>query len=280
MTIKERELCLSSGNFSNLLKNLRARSKLSQHDLSISLSKSHRLFENVTQPMISHWEQGKNLPSFTRRVGVATFFNIDYKYSISEMSVLKRALKNEMFFDPHLTIYPLKVNKTEDLEWEVLDEATKVQIRHAFFVRHKDKLDDFLERKGLRHAKVKCYFHDNMLVGHVMYSLIDGVFYYICAAGMNSDIHSSVLAELENLCDVQVIEMHATIAVIKYLLLSIYGIVVSQTDTSVTYRFNKGDFFSNPYIKALFLKKQDFILLSYQNMIENNSVLIKDHSLG
>ncbi|MBY5944430.1 helix-turn-helix domain-containing protein [Photobacterium rosenbergii] len=289
MPYKDNGVCFSCDNFSNQLKKLRTRSKLSQHDLSIYLSKSHKLFENITQPMISNWEKGNNLPSLTRRVGVATYFNIDYSYSNSELNLLKRSSKNEMFYDPHLTIYPLKVNKTEDLDWEVLDEATKVQIRHAFFVRHKDKLDDFLERKGLRHAKVKCYYHDNMLVGHVMYSLIDGVFYYICAAGMNSDIHSSVLAELESLCDVQIIEMHATIPAIKYLLLSIYGVVVSQTESAVTYRFNKGDFFSNPYIKALFLKKQDFILLSYQSMLDNSSefgnginkdTMTTDHILG
>ena len=289
MCYTESDVCISCDNFPNSLRKLRASSKLSQHDLSISLSKSHKLFENINQPMISNWEKGNNLPSLTRRVGVATYFNVDYNYSNSELNILKRSLKNEMFYDPHLTIYPLKVNKTQDLDWEMLDEATKVQIRHAFFVRHKDKLDDFLERKGLRHAKVKCYYHDSMLVGHVMYSLIDGVFYYICAAGMNSDIHSSVLAELESLCDVQIIEMHATIPAIKYLLLSIYGVVVSQTETAVTYRLNKGDFFANPYIKALFLKKQDFILLSYQSMIDNSSefgndtnkdVMTKEHIFG
>lgn len=258
MSYNESDVCISCDNFPNLLRKLRTNSKLSQHDLSISLSKSHKLFENINQPMISNWEKGNNLPSLTRRVGVATYFNVDYCYSNSELNILKRSLKNEMFYDPHLTIYPIRINNTQDLDWEALDEVTKIKIRHAFFVRHKDKLDAFLARKHLRHAKVKCYYHDNMLVGHVMYSLIDDVFYYICAAGMNSDIHSHVLTDLEKLCDVKVIEMHATIPVIKHLLLSIYGVAVSKTDAAVTYRFNKVDFFFKSLHKSLILKKARF----------------------
>lgn len=255
-------------NFSYLLKIYRKQREISQYDLSTSLSISHDIFKNVTQSMISLWENGKCLPSLTRRVGIATFFNVGYHYATFEVALLKRSLKNEFFYDPHLTIYPIVITHVENVRWLDVTGNMREQIQHAFSVRHRGNLDVFLKDRELLDVKVRCYFYGDMLVGHVLYNIKDDIFHYICAAGINADIHAKVLFDMKDLCTAKTIYMPATIPAIKYFLMSIYGTKVGGNDTTIIYAFDKCDFFSNPYVKALFIKKQEFILLCYQVHID------------
>ncbi|MGF1682770.1 helix-turn-helix domain-containing protein [Photobacterium minamisatsumaniensis] len=267
--IKSASCDFSYDNFSCLLKSHRNNNKLSQQELSLSLSINHDVFENVTQSMVSQWENGKNLPSLMRRVGIATYFNVNYHYANFELVLLKRSLKNEMFYDPHIIIYPIRVTHTENIKWNNAKSNIKEQIQHAFSVRHRGCLGDFINHRELSDVKIRCYYYDNMLVGHILYCINDGVFHYICAAGMNANIHAKVLFDMKGLCSTKTVYMPATIPAIKYFLMSIYGVEICRLDTTIIYSFNMERFFSNPYVKALFVKNQDFILLSYQVYIDN-----------
>ena len=84
---------MNKENFSERLKELREERQLSQEELADVLSNSHRAFSGVNQVMISQWERGKTTPSFVRRVGLASFFQVEYDFSVEEMSQVKSATK-------------------------------------------------------------------------------------------------------------------------------------------------------------------------------------------
>lgn len=85
---------MNKDNFPIELKRLRESASISQEEFSELLSNSHRAFFGVNQVMVSQWERAKTLPSFVRRLGIASFFQVDYDFSVEEMVQVKAATKN------------------------------------------------------------------------------------------------------------------------------------------------------------------------------------------
>ena len=75
---------MNKDNFPIELKRLRESASISQEEFSELLSNSHRAFFGVNQVMVSQWERAKTLPSFVRRLGIASFFQADYDFSVEE----------------------------------------------------------------------------------------------------------------------------------------------------------------------------------------------------
>lgn len=85
---------MNKENFPIELKRLRESLSISQEEFAELLSNSHRVFSGVNQVMVSQWERVKTLPSFVRRLGIASFFQVDYDFSVEEMVQVKAATKN------------------------------------------------------------------------------------------------------------------------------------------------------------------------------------------
>ncbi len=85
---------MNKENFPIELKRLRESLSISQEEFAELLSNSHRAFFGVNQVMVSQWERAKTLPSFVRRLGIASFFQVDYDFSVEEMVQVKAATKN------------------------------------------------------------------------------------------------------------------------------------------------------------------------------------------
>ncbi|MDD1823442.1 helix-turn-helix domain-containing protein [Photobacterium sp. ZSDE20] len=173
---------MDKSNFAQKLKYLREDKALSQEEFAELLSHSHRAFSGVNQVMVSQWERAKTLPSFVRRLGIASFFQIDYDFSVEEMVQVKAATKNvERPFSVDIG-YDYEVTSVESYSMGTLPakRLKSIQIMHQ-----KTYGKDFIEvSKHLGVIKedmqVLCFLFEGVIIGHVVY---DGLSKMLCSVG-------------------------------------------------------------------------------------------------
>ncbi|MEZ9153160.1 helix-turn-helix transcriptional regulator [Vibrio sp. 10N.222.52.C3] len=173
---------MNKENFPEELKRLREAASISQEEFAELLSHSHRAFSGVNQVMVSQWERAKTVPSFVRRLGIASFFQLDYDFSVEEMVQVKAATKNvERPFSVDIG-YDYEVTSVESYSMGTLPakRLKSIQIMHQ-----KTYGKDFIEvSKHLGVIKedmqVLCFLFEGVIIGHVVY---DGLSKMLCSVG-------------------------------------------------------------------------------------------------
>jgi transcriptional regulator with XRE-family HTH domain len=173
---------MDKSNFAQELKCLREEKALSQEELAELLSHSHRAFSGVNQVMVSQWERAKTLPSFVRRLGIASFFQVDYDFSVEEMVQVKAATKNaERPFSVDIG-YDYEITSVESCNIAALSGK---KLRSIQGMHQKTYGNDFIEvsqHLGVKSEdmEVLCFLYDGVIIGHVVY---DGVSKMLCSVG-------------------------------------------------------------------------------------------------
>ena len=180
---------MDKSNFAQKLKYLREEKALSQEEFAELLSHSHRAFSGVNQVMVSQWERAKTLPSFVRRLGIASFFQVDYDFSFEEMVQVKAATKNaERPFSVD-TGYDYEVTSIES---HSLSSLPAKRLKSIQGTHQKIYGKDFIEvasHLGVKREdmQVLCFLYEGVIIGHVAY---DGVSKMLCSVGAVSIVDS------------------------------------------------------------------------------------------
>ncbi|MDK9737360.1 helix-turn-helix domain-containing protein [Vibrio sp. D404a] len=167
-------------NFAQELKRLREEKALSQEEMADILATSHRAFSGVNQVMVSQWERGKTLPSFVRRLGIASFFQREYQFSVDEMVHVKAATKlMETRFNIDIG-YDYHITSVEATDFSALSgERTKsIQNMHQKLYGH-----DFIQVSRqlgveLENMKALSFLYNGVIIGHVIY---DSASHLLCS---------------------------------------------------------------------------------------------------
>ncbi len=162
---------MNKENFSDKLKLLREQLGASQEELADVLAKSHRAFKGVNQVMLSQWERGKTQPSFVRRLGIASFFQQDYDFSIEEMVQVKAATKlmdKPFNFD---IAYDYKIGAVETYKLADIPDERLHLIRSMHSKLYGRDFIETAKRLGVPSSDmlVMCFLCENLMIGHVVY---------------------------------------------------------------------------------------------------------------
>ncbi|NOH62502.1 helix-turn-helix transcriptional regulator [Vibrio sp. RE88] len=177
---------MNKENFSERLKQLREERQLSQEELADLLSNSHRAFSGVNQVMISQWERGKTTPSFVRRVGLASFFQVEYDFSVDEMTQVKAAIKlmNRPFNSD--VAYDYEVTHVDTYSFSSLPtkELGLIRSLHTKLYGY-----DFLattQQLGFSQDNIVviCFRSEGLLVGHFAYDKTSNMFLSLGASSI------------------------------------------------------------------------------------------------
>ena len=169
-------------NFSQELKRLREEHPLSQEELAEVLSTSHRAFSGVNQVAVSQWERGKTLPSFVRRLGIASFFQQEYEFSVDEMIQVKAATKKmDRPFNVDIG-YDYKVTSVESYNMSSLPVKRLKSIQGMHLKTYGKDFIEVAQQLGVKKEdmQVLCFLFEGVIIGHVVY---DGVSKMLCSVG-------------------------------------------------------------------------------------------------
>ncbi|MCC2522004.1 helix-turn-helix domain-containing protein [Vibrio coralliilyticus] len=177
---------MNKENFSKRLKDLREERQLSQEELADVLSNSHRAFSGVNQVMISQWERGKTTPSFVRRVGLASFFQVEYDFSVEEMSQVKSATKlmNRPFNSD--VAYDYEITQVDTYNFSSLPEKELALIRSMHAKLYGFDFLDTTQRFGFSREGIVviCFRSEGLLVGHFAYTTEANMFLSLGASSI------------------------------------------------------------------------------------------------
>lgn len=169
-------------NFSQELKRLREEHPLSQEELAEVLSTSHRAFSGVNQVAVSQWERGKTLPSFVRRLGIASFFQQEYEFSVDEMIQVKAATKKmDRPFNVDIG-YDYEVTSVESYNMSSLPVKRLKSIQGMHLKTYGKDFIEVALQLGVKKEdmQVFCFLFEGVIIGHVVY---DGVSKMLCSVG-------------------------------------------------------------------------------------------------
>ncbi|WP_333003116.1 helix-turn-helix transcriptional regulator [Vibrio coralliilyticus] len=162
---------MDKDNFNITLKQLREERKLSQGELADVLSNSHRAFSGINQVMVSHWERAKATPSFVRRIGLASFFQVDYNFSIDEMAQLKPAMRLMSRPVNNTIAYDYNITDVVSYSFHSLPEFDLQMIQSMHVKLYGVDFNYLIKKAGfsLEEITVICFQHKGLLIGHFAY---------------------------------------------------------------------------------------------------------------
>jgi transcriptional regulator with XRE-family HTH domain len=173
---------MNKENFPIELKRLRESISISQEEFAELLSNSHRAFLGVNQVMVSQWERAKTLPSFVRRLGIASFFQVDYDFSVEEMVQVKAATKNvERPFSIDIG-YDYEVTSVESYNMGALPAKRLKSIQGMHLKTYGKDFIEVSQHLGVKKEdmQVLCFLFEGVIIGHVVY---DGLSKMLCSVG-------------------------------------------------------------------------------------------------
>ncbi|NRB68958.1 MAG: helix-turn-helix transcriptional regulator [Vibrio sp.] len=160
------------------LKSLRQKHSLSQEQLALSLSSSHRSFSGVNQAMISQWEAGKRKPSLVRRLGIASFFQTSYEFSLEELKHAKPVENqiNRIYNSSYIYNYQITSIESSNLNDTPLERLSLIESLHIKTSVYDMQflIDKFsIDRNDIM---VICFLSENLLIGHFIYDKKKNIF--------------------------------------------------------------------------------------------------------
>lgn len=164
--------------FHKHLKSLRQDHSLSQEQLASCLSSSHRAFFGVNQAMISQWEGGKRKPSLVRRLGIASFFQTPYEFSLEELKHVKPVEKqiNSIYNTSYIYNYEVTSIESSNLNDTPVERLALIQSLHVQTSVYDMQflIDKFsIDRNDI---VVVCFISENLLIGHFIYDRKRNIF--------------------------------------------------------------------------------------------------------
>ncbi|MCG9630440.1 MULTISPECIES: helix-turn-helix transcriptional regulator [unclassified Vibrio] len=189
---------MDKSNFAQELKCLREEKALSQEELADILSTSHRAFSGINQVMVSQWERGKTLPSFVRRLGIASFFQREYEFSVDEMVHVKGASK---LMDTRFNIdigYDYHITSVESTDVSALSDERLSSIKNMHQKLYGQDFIKVSSQLGIELANMKalCFLYNGVIIGHVIY---DGASKMLCSlAAVSVTIRRKIFDDLAN----------------------------------------------------------------------------------
>ncbi|MGY3571252.1 helix-turn-helix transcriptional regulator [Vibrio paucivorans] len=173
---------MNKDNFSHRLKELREQKQLSQEELVEVLSQSHRAFLGVNQVTVSQWERGKTIPSFVRRLGLASFFKVDYDFSVDEMGRVKSASKlMDKVFNQD-AVYDYQISHVEHATYADADPQRLALMCALHKKLYGQDIGQIIERMSFSPASVVVlsFMCESVILGHVIY---DGATHTLLSVG-------------------------------------------------------------------------------------------------
>ncbi|WDE08745.1 helix-turn-helix transcriptional regulator [Thalassomonas viridans] len=158
-------------SFPEDIKKLREEKNISQEEMAYLLSSSHRAFSGVNQVMLSHWERAKMLPSFVRRIGMASFFHVSYDFSTEEVLTVKSLSKLMNIPINHDVGYNFKISSVKHYDFDdapdfILSSVGKVH-RNLY---NRDLIADAnLIGKDKSQFKILCFLDGDVAIGHLIF---------------------------------------------------------------------------------------------------------------
>lgn len=253
----------SRQTFSEAMRYFRKQCKLSQTELTDQLSTSHKLYQNVSQSMISHWERGNVEPSLLRRIGIASFFSKDYVYEKSETAIISKALKNKDNLLAQQCLYNFTVDKQVVTHWDMLDDTSKQLISQGHSKIFSLPLEHVLNKMNIQRPQVLRLLHGGAIIGHAIFSIENGVFSLASYGALAEDVRirlTKTLLELCIGCELHVV-VHASS--LECFLRDIYLEKTEQNGNVSFYRGHSTQLLNNPLSEPNLHTNSNFRCLRY-----------------
>lgn len=258
---------MNKDNFPQTLKHLREEHNLSQNVLADELSQSHRIFENVTQSMISLWEKGKTSPSFIRKVGIAGYFRKPYRFSGSEVSILKRAQQHKTQFVKQYTFHDFSITDERVVDFSKLTDYQLdwIATSHAHTFNHHWTLQQTIAILEMPSPKVQMFFHHGALVAALVYEIQDKQVKIASSSAINGSIWQYLVRNITTLFKDYEVYIPVNEASLKMMLEDLYiDPMFNHRDMSI-YCAPTMQIFGNVYFTQMIKHLDfDFRLLRYE----------------
>ena len=152
--------------FASTLQQHRKALKLSQNEMASRLANSHILFKNVTQSMISQWENAASEPPYIRRVGLAAFFQQPYLFDDNEQKILNKTYQHKTELDDSNLVYNYPVTRIDKTELHKLAASDLALITDAHQQKYLETLEETLSYLDSKNPTVVTFLHRTTIIGH------------------------------------------------------------------------------------------------------------------
>lgn len=256
----------SRKTFSEAMRYFRKHNKLSQIELSDQLSRSHALFQNVSQSMVSHWERGNVEPSLLRRLGMAHFFSQPYHYDQIESGRLQKALRYREEFLGDRCLYEYPISKKDIFSWDALPASLKEMIARGHKNTFSTPIEVVLRTMNITAPSVLCLLHGSAVVGHALFTVQGNVFKLASYGAVSKSARHELTKAISDLsCSYELYTVVRSSSLEQYLK-DIYMRKVTQLDALSFYRGMSSQVFENPFSHFNLYDAADFRLMRYSQM--------------
>lgn len=253
----------SRQTFSEAMRYFRKQCKLSQTELTDQLSTSHKLYQNVSQSMISHWERGNVEPSLLRRIGIASFFSEDYVYEETEIAIISKALKNKDNLLNQQCLYNFSIDNQVIMHWDMLDDSSRQIISQGHSKIFSLPIERVLKQMNIQRPQVLRLLHGEAIIGHAIFSIENGVFSLASYGALSGDVRMRLTKTILELCIG--CELHVLVheSSLECFLRDIYLEKTEQNGNVSFYRGHSTQLINNPLSESNLHTNSHFRCLRY-----------------